>query len=61
MNPLQSYFHLVVCIVEFMMRYGENNHNVHDVREGYEEYMAPSSDVNDTEGRIKKIHRARTF
>ena len=27
-----------------MMRYGENNHHVHD---GYEKEMAPSSDVND--------------
>ena len=39
-----SYFHLVVCLIEFMMRCGENNHHVHD---GYEEEMAPSSDVND--------------
>ena len=29
-----------------MMGCGENNHHVHD---GYEEEMAPSSDVNDTE------------
>ena len=29
------------------MRCGENNHNVHDVHDGYEEDMAPSSDVND--------------
>ena len=29
-----------------MMRCGENNHHVHD---GYEEEMAPSSDVNDTD------------
>ena len=28
------------------MRCGENNHHVHDI---YEEEMAPSSDVNDTE------------
>ena len=32
-----------------MMRCGENNHNVHDVHDGYEEEMAPSSDVNDTD------------
>ena len=31
------------------MRFGENNNNVHDVQDGYEEEMAPSSDVNDTE------------
>ena len=30
-----------------MMRCGENNHHVHD---GYEEEMAPSSGVNDTDG-----------
>ena len=30
-----------------MMRCDENNHNVQDVHEGYEEEMAPSSDVND--------------
>ena len=29
-----------------MMRCGDNNHHVHD---GYEEEMAPSSDVNDTD------------
>ena len=29
-----------------MMRYGEKNQHVHD---GYEEEMAPSSDVNDTD------------
>ena len=28
-----------------MMRYGENNHHMHD---GYEKEMAPSLDVNDT-------------
>ena len=28
------------------MRYGENNHHVHD---GYEEEMAPSSDIIDTD------------
>ena len=48
-EPTSSYFHQVVCITECMMRYGENNHNVHDVHDGYEEEMAPSSDVNDTE------------
>ena len=29
-----------------MMRCGENNHHVHD---GYEEEMAPSLDINDTD------------
>ena len=44
-----SYFPIVVCIAECMMIFGENNHNVHDVHDGYEEEMAPSSDVNDTD------------
>ena len=42
-----------------MMRCGENNHHV---RDGYEEQITPSSDVNDTdEYESKKIHRAQTF
>ena len=45
-EPTSSYFHLVVCLRECMMRCGENNHHVHD---GYEEEMAPSSDINDTD------------
>ena len=45
-EPTSSYFHLVVCLGECMMRCGENNHHVPD---GYEENMAPSSDVNDTD------------
>ena len=36
-EPNSSYFHLVVCIAECMMRCGDNNHNVHDVPDGYEE------------------------
>ena len=28
---------------------GDNNNNVHDVHDGYEEEMVPSSDVNDTD------------
>ena len=28
---------------------GEENHSGHDVHDGYEEEMAPSSDVNDTD------------
>ena len=46
-EPTSSYFHLAVCIAECMMRCSENNHNVHDVHDGYEEEMAPSSNVND--------------
>ena len=45
-EPTSSYFYLVVCIKECMMRCGENNHHVHD---GYEKEMALSSDVNDTD------------
>ena len=44
-----SYFHLVVCIAECMMRCGDDNHNVHDVHDVYEEEIAPSSDVIDTD------------
>ena len=48
-EPTSSYFRLVGCIAECMLRCGEDNHHVHDVHDGYEEEMAPSSDVNDTE------------
>ena len=42
-----------------MMRYGENNHHVHN---GYEETMDPSLDVNDTEeDESKNIYHAQTF
>ena len=44
------------------MRYGENNHNVHDMQDSYEEEMTPSSDVNDTDkDESKQFHRAQTF
>ena len=32
-----------------MLRCGEDNHHVHDAHEGYEEEMATSSNVNDTD------------
>ena len=48
-EPTSSYFHLVVCIAECMMRCGENNHNVHDVHSSYEKDMATLLDLNDTE------------
>ena len=48
-EPTSIYFHLVVCISECMMRCGEYNHNLHDVHNGYEEEMAPPSNVNDTD------------
>ena len=42
-------YHLVGCIAECMLRCGEDNHHVHNVNNGYEEEMALSSDVNDTD------------
>ena len=45
-EPTSSYFRVVVCLGECMMRCGENNHHVQD---GYEKEMDPSSDVNDTD------------
>ena len=48
-EPTSSYFHLVGCIAEYMLRCGEDNHHVHDVNSGYEEEMAPSLDINDTD------------
>ena len=45
-EPTSSYFHLVVCIAECMMRFGEENNNVHDMHDGYEEEMASSSSVS---------------
>ena len=45
-DPTLSYFHLVQCLRNCMMRSGENNHHVHD---GYRKEMAPSSDVKDTD------------
>ena len=42
-EPTSSYFHLVLCIAECMMRCSEDNHNVHDVHnvhDGYEEEIA---------------------
>ena len=32
-----------------MLRCGEDNHHVHDVHAGYEEEIAPSLNVNDTD------------
>ena len=48
-EPTSSYYYLGVCIAECMMICGEENHSGHDVHDGYEEEMAPSSDVNDTD------------
>ena len=48
-EPTSSYFRLVVCIADFIMKCGEENHNIHDMHDGYEEEMAPSSNVNDTD------------
>ena len=61
-EPSPSYFYLVLCIAECMMRCGEDYRNVHNVHDGYEEEMAPSSNVNDTDGdESEKIHCAKTF
>ena len=45
-DPTSSYYHLVGCIAECMLRCGEDNQNVHG---GYTEETAPSSNVNDTD------------
>ena len=47
-EPNSSYYHLVGCIAECMLRCSEDNHHVNDVHNGYEEEMALSSKVNDT-------------
>ena len=43
-EPTSSYYHLVGCIAECMLRCGENKQHVHG---GYTEKTAPSSNVND--------------
>ena len=48
-EPTSSYYHLVGCIAGSMLRFGEDNHHVHYVNDSYEEDMAPSSNVNDTD------------
>ena len=45
-EPTSSYYHLVGCIAEFMLRCGEDNHHVHN---SYEKETALSSDVMDTD------------
>ena len=45
-EPNSSYYHLVRCIAEYMMRSDEQNRHVHG---GYAEETAPSSDVNVTD------------
>ena len=42
-EPTSRYYHLVRCIAEFVMRYYENNQQMHD---SYAEETAPSSNVN---------------
>ena len=44
-EPTLSYYHLVGCIAECMLRCVEDNQNVHG---GSAEETAPSSNVNDT-------------
>ena len=57
-EPTSSYFHLVVCLGVCMMRCGEKNHHVKD---SYEEKMAPSSDVNDTDEDESNSSIAQSF
>ena len=45
-DPTSSYYHLVGCIAECMLRCGEDNQHVHG---GYAEETDPSSNVNDTD------------
>ena len=45
-EPTSSYYHLVRCIAECMMRSDERNRHVHG---SYAEETAPSSNVNDTD------------
>ena len=45
-EPTSSYYHLVGCIAECMLRCGEDNQHVHG---GYTEEIAPLSNVNDTD------------
>ena len=48
-DPTSSYYHLIGCIAECMLRCGEDSHHVHDVHDSYEEEMDPPSNVNDTD------------
>ena len=45
-EPTSSYYHLVRCIAECMMRSDEHNRHVHD---SYAEEIAPSLNVNATD------------
>ena len=45
-EPTSSYYHLVGCIAECMLRCGEDNQHVHG---GYMEENAPSSNVRYTD------------
>ena len=45
-EPTSSYYHLVGCIAECMLRSDEYNQHVHG---GYAEETAPSSNINNTD------------
>ena len=45
-EPTSSYYHLVGCIAECMLRSDEYNQHMHG---GYAEETAPSSNVNNTD------------
>ena len=44
-DPTSSYYHLVGCIADCMMRFDEYNRHLHG---SYAEDTVPSSNVNDT-------------
>ena len=45
-EPTSSYYHIVGCIAECMLRSDEDNQHMHG---GYVEETDPSSNVNDTD------------
>ena len=51
-EPTSSYYHLVGCIAECMLRSDEHNRHVHG---SYVEEIAPSSNVNVTDEDKKKL------
>ena len=46
LEATSSYYHVVRCISECMLRCGEDNQHVNN---GYTEETSPSSNVNDTD------------
>ena len=57
-EPTSSYYHLVGCIAECMLRCDEHNRHVHG---SYAEETAPSLNINDTDKDESKefiVHKA---